>query len=62
MLKFEAVTNILFIEVDDSDGRTGHLQFETSTDRIRGILASETDGIATPQAVWSKCVFLRPKI
>lgn len=48
LLKFEAVTNILFIEVDDSDGRTGHLQFETSTDRIRGILASETLGIATP--------------
>ena len=37
LLKFEAVANIIFVEVDDSEGRSGHLEFQMSTDRLRSL-------------------------
>ena len=49
LLKFEAVANIIFVEVDDGEGRSGHLEFQMSTDRFRGLHGHhETLGQANP--------------
>ena len=46
LLKFEHVVDIQFVEVDEFNGRTGHIDFLVLTDRVRSGSHTETLGRA----------------
>ncbi|HBP59681.1 MAG TPA: hypothetical protein DD668_08875 [Alphaproteobacteria bacterium] len=46
LLKYEQVVDIQFVEVDEFNGQTGHIDFLVQTNRIRHVLHTETLGRA----------------